>query len=93
MNDELITEALLVEGLHDAKYGYNDIHGTVTLVPELLKLYHGVFDVAFGACADYTLDDDGMGLIANFEDIVARDEAEPRPCRLKVVNRLSHVAF
>jgi hypothetical protein len=77
MNGELITKALLVEGLHDAKNGYNDINGTVTLVPELLKLPDGVLDVTFGACADHTLDGDGMGLIANFEDIVARDEAEP----------------
>ena len=77
MNGELITEDSLVKGLHDAKYGYNDIHGTVTLVPELLKLPHRVLDVTFGACADNTLDDDRMGLIANFEDIVTRDEVEP----------------
>ena len=76
MSGKLITGSLLIESLHDAKYGYNDIHGAVTLVPELSKLYHGVFNVAFGARTDHTLDDDGMGLIANFEDIVTRDKAE-----------------
>jgi len=70
----------LIKGLHDAKYRHNDIHGTVTLVPKFLELYHGVLDVALGACADYGLHDDGVGLVAHFEDIVARDEAEPRPC-------------
>ncbi len=88
-----MTKALLIERLHDAKYGYNDIHGTVTFVPELLKFYSGIFDVAFGACADHALDDDGMGLVAHFEDIVARDEIETGPCRLEVVNRLPHVTF
>ena len=77
MSGGLISGAILIEGLHNAKYGYDNIHGTVTLVPELLKLYYGVFDVAFGACTDDTLDDDGMRLIANFEDIVPRDKAEP----------------
>ena len=83
----------LVKGLHDPKYRHNNIDGTVTLVPELLELYHRVLDVPLGTCTHHALHDDGVRLVAHFEDIVARDEAKPRPCRLKVIDCLSHVAF
>lgn len=83
----------LVKRLHDAKDRHDDIHGTVTLAPKLLELYHGILNVALGACADHALHDDGVWLVAHFEDVVARDEAEPGPRRLKIIDCLSHVAL
>jgi len=83
----------LVKRLHNAEYRHDDIHGTVTLVPKLLELYHGILNVALGACADHALHDDGVWLVAHFEDVVARDEAKPGPRRLKIIDCLSHVAL
>lgn len=83
----------LVKRLHNAKDRHNDIHGTVTLIPKLLELYHGILNVAFGARANHALHDDGVWLVAHFEHVVARDEAEPGPRRLKIINCLPHVAL
>ena len=70
----------LVKGLHNAEYRHNNIDSTITLVPKLLELGHGMFDIPLGTCTHYALHGDGVRLVAHFEDVVARDEAESRPC-------------
>ena len=69
----------LVKRLHNAEYSHNNIHSAVTLVPKLLEFYQGVLDVTLGACTNHALHNDGVWLVAHFEDIIARDEAEPGP--------------
>jgi len=39
------------------------------------------------------LNDDGMWLIADFENVVPRYKTESRVCRLEVVDGLTHVSF
>lgn len=83
----------LIKSLRNPKNSNNYIHRTISLVPKFTELLHRPLDVALRARADDGLDDDGVRLVADFEDVVARDEAEARVCGLEVVDGLSHVAF
>jgi hypothetical protein len=66
----------LVEGLDDSEYRHDDVNSTVTLLPKLIQLLHGSVDVSFYAGSNSGLDDDGMGLVANFENIVPRNKSK-----------------
>ena len=83
--------ALLVKGLHNPEYCDHDVNRTIPLVPEFIELLHRPVDVALEACPDNSLDNNGVWLVAYFEDVVAGDKAKPRVCGLEVVDRLSHV--
>lgn len=83
----------LVKSLHDSEYSHDDIDSAVSLVPEIIELVHGGVEITLMAGANDCLYGDRMGLVADLEDVIARDEAEPRPSGLKVVDGLTHVAF
>ena len=84
---------LLVKRLRHPKQRDHDINCTITLVPEFVKLLQRSVNIALLARPNYGLDDNGVGLIADFEDVVPGNEAEPSVGGLQVVNRLTHVTL
>ena len=84
---------LLVECFGYSEYGYDDVHRAVTLVPELAQLLHRGFYVTLCTCPNDRLDDYGMGLVTDFENVISGYETKARVCGLEVVDCLSHVPF
>ena len=72
----------LIEHLYDPEYSHHDIDRAIALVPKLVELVHGAVNVAREAGSNHGLDDNGVGLVADFEHIVPRHESEPGPGRL-----------
>lgn len=63
------------------------------MVPQLVELLHGTINIPLQACTNDCLNDDWVRLIADFENILPRYEAETGMRRLEVVDRLSHISF
>lgn len=84
---------LRIHRLDHTEDGHYDIYGAVALIPQIPQTVQRIIYLLRLALLHHLLDDNGMGLIANFEDVVWRDEVEPRIGRLQIVDGLSHVTF
>lgn len=63
-------EHSLIVRLYNPEYRHHYVYGAVPLVPERSELFHSCVDVSFQARLDQGLDENGMWLIADFEDVV-----------------------
>lgn len=80
MDNEYV--ALLIESLHDTKYGHDNVHCAISLIPEFVQLLHCSINIAFHTCSNCGLYNDGVRLVAYFENVVARNKAKSGVCRL-----------
>ena len=83
----------LIAHLYDPEYSHHDVDRAIALVPKLVELVHRAVNVALEARSNHGLDDNGVGLVADFEYVVPRYESEPGPGRLQVVDGLTHITF
>lgn len=83
----------VVHALHDTEDGHDNVDGRVSLVPEGMDCLEGRVDISLRALQDHVAEDDGVGLVADLEDVVVRNEAESTPRALEVVDGLSHVSL
>lgn len=88
-----MTPSVLVKGFGNPKDCDDQVNGAVALVPELVEFFHCRVDIAFQTALDDSLNNNRVWLVANFENVVTRHESKARMGGLKVVDRLSHVAF
>jgi hypothetical protein len=84
---------LRIHRLDHTEDGHYDIYSAVPLIPQIPQTVQRVIYLLRLALLHHLLDHNGMGLIANFEDVVWRDKVEPRICRLQIIDGLSHVTF
>jgi hypothetical protein len=59
-----------VKCLHYPEYRHNDIHGTVSLLPQVVQLFHRGVKVAFVTRSDDRLNSNRVGLVADLEHVV-----------------------
>lgn len=76
---------VLIECLGHSEDGRDDVDGRVALVPKSLELFQRNHDISLVTRLEHSLNDKRMRLIAHFEDILSRDDAESGVGRLKVV--------
>jgi hypothetical protein len=83
----------LVKRLDNSKDRDDNIHRGISIVPQLVQLRHGLFDIALLAIPYEVLNDQRMRLIAYLEDVITVYESETRMSGLKIIDGLSHIAF
>ena len=83
----------LIKGFNDPKNGDNNINGAVSLSPKVVQFVDCSIDIAFETSTYRSLNDDRVGLVTDFEYVIARNEAKSRVGRLQVVDGLPHVTF
>lgn len=87
--DELQFEVLgHLKGLTHPEDVPDDVLRRVSQRPQLLHHLIGRVDVPLHAVSQHAFHQQGVGLVAHFEDVLAVDVAEAGVCGLEVVQRL-----